>query len=42
MTFGLVEEQNGFSCSGDSSQQVIDAAVAKSRKESVNQPQVIG
>lgn len=42
MTFGLVEELNGFSCSRNSSQQVIDVTVAKLWKESVKQLLVIG
>lgn len=37
MTFGLVEELNAFSCSGNSSQQVIAATVAKPLTKSVKQ-----
>lgn len=37
MTFGLVEELNGFSCSANLNWEVIDATLAKPHMESVKQ-----
>lgn len=37
MTFGLVEELNGFSCSANLSWEVIDATIAEQYVESVKQ-----